>query len=67
MKQTAVDWFYNRIKSHFEDDGDILEAIRFAYAIALTKEVTQITEAHDDKECENGVQYYTRTFLKEKP
>ena len=67
MKQTAVDWFYSRIKSHFEHDEIVLEAITFAKAIAQMKEVTQIVEAYDNKEYENGIQYYTETYLKEKP
>jgi hemerythrin len=37
-KETAIDFFFNKIKSHFENDGDLLETITFTYAIAKAKE-----------------------------
>jgi hypothetical protein len=37
-KETALDFFFNKIKSHFENDGDLLETITFTYAIAKAKE-----------------------------
>ena len=39
--KTAVDFFYENIKSHFEHDGDLLEVINFSYAIAKEKEREQ--------------------------
>jgi hypothetical protein len=36
--KTAVEWFYDKIKSHFEHDGDLLETIIFTMAIAKKKE-----------------------------
>jgi hypothetical protein len=36
--KTAVDWFYYKIKSYFEHDGDLLEVLDFTYAIAKDKE-----------------------------
>jgi hypothetical protein len=36
--QTSVDWFFDKIKSHFEHDGDLLETNTFTYAIAKRKE-----------------------------
>jgi hypothetical protein len=48
MKQTAVEWLYNNLKSHFEHDGDLLEAVQFSFEQAKDMEMTQITEAFDD-------------------
>ncbi len=39
--QTALDWFYEKIISHFEHDGDLLETITFTMAIAKGKERNQ--------------------------
>lgn len=35
---TAVDYFFDKIKSHFEHDGDLLESVTFLYAICKEKE-----------------------------
>lgn len=43
-KQTAVDWFYEKIKSHFEHDGDLLEVLTFTMAIAKEKEREERSE-----------------------
>lgn len=40
-KQTAVQWFYEKIKSHFEHDGDLLETLIFTMAIAKKMEREQ--------------------------
>ena len=55
-KQTAVVWFYDKIKSHFEYDGDLLETITFTMEIAKDKERKQhgntwdsAIKAHDDR------------------
>jgi len=45
-KQTAVDWYFDKIKSHFEHDGDLFEVACFTYAIAKQKEKEQIIDAH---------------------
>jgi hemerythrin len=44
-KQTAVEWFYDKIKSHFEHDGDLLETLTFTMAIAKKMEREQIIES----------------------
>ena len=36
--QTPVEWFFDKIKSHFEHDGDLFETLTFTYAIAKEKE-----------------------------
>jgi hypothetical protein len=43
-KQTAVQWFYDKIKSHFEHDGDLLETLTFTMEIAKKMEREQIEE-----------------------
>jgi hypothetical protein len=43
-KQTAVEWFYDKIKSHFEHDGDLLETLTFTMSIAKKMEREQIEE-----------------------
>jgi hemerythrin len=55
-KRTAVEWFYDKIKSHFEHDGDLLETLTFTMAIAKKKEREQhrntwdaAIKAHDDR------------------
>ena len=31
MKQSSIDWIYNNLKSHFEHDGDLLEAVKMSF------------------------------------
>lgn len=69
-KQTAVEWYWDKIKSHFEHDGDLFETATFTFAIAKEKEKQQIVDAtclgeyvnEDDREI--GEQYYNETFKK---
>ena len=70
-KQTAVDWYFEKIKSHFEHDGDLLETLTFTMAIAKQIEKEQIEEAfndfswfeHDDQINERiSTQYYNATY-----
>jgi hypothetical protein len=71
MKQTAVDWYWDKIKSHFEHDGDLLETATFTFAIAKQKEREQIEDAYDqdlygglskNRIFDNGKQYYDETY-----
>jgi hypothetical protein len=41
MKQTAVEWLFNNLKSHFEHDGDLLEAVQMSFQQAKEKEKEQ--------------------------
>lgn len=43
--QTAVEWLFDNLKSHFEHDGDLFETVCMSYAIAKLKEKEQIIEA----------------------
>ena len=45
-KQTAVEWYWDKIKSHFEHDGDLFETATFTFAIAKEKEKQQMMDAH---------------------
>ena len=47
MKQTAVDWLYNNLKSHFEHDGDLLEAVQFSFEQAKEMEKQHIIDAYN--------------------
>jgi hemerythrin len=67
-KQTAVDWLYNNLKSHFEHDGDLLEAVQFSFNQAKEMEKKQIIDAWEDGQSELSLkdkqEYYTETFGK---
>jgi hypothetical protein len=40
-KQTAVEWLYSNLKSHFEHDGDLLEVVQFSFEQAKEMEKQQ--------------------------
>jgi hypothetical protein len=46
-KTTAVDYFFDKIKSHFEHDGDLLESVTFLYAICKEMERNQTKQAYE--------------------
>ena len=54
---TAVDYFFEKIKSHFEHDGDLLESVTFLYAICKDKERTQTKQAYEAGQ-EDEYQYH---------
>jgi hypothetical protein len=37
-KESGLDWFFENIKSHFEHNGDLLEAVNMSYDIAKIKD-----------------------------
>jgi len=45
-KQTAVDFFFDKIKSHFEHDGDLLESVAMLHSICKDKEREQHISAY---------------------
>ncbi len=47
-QQTAVDYFFDKIKSNFEHDGDKLESVMFLYAICKEMNREQIENAYWD-------------------
>lgn len=46
--QTPIEWFFDKIKSHFEHDGDLFETLTFTYAIAKEKERNAKREVIED-------------------
>lgn len=44
MKQTAVEWLYNNLKSHFEHDGDLLECVQMSMQQAKEMEKEQMID-----------------------
>lgn len=75
MKQTAVDWYWEKIKSHFEHDGDLLETASFTFAVAKLKEREQHSltwdsaiKAHDERghnhsrSFDDFDEYYDKTY-----
>ena len=54
---TAVDYFFDKIKSNFEHDGDKLESVAFLYAICKDKEREQHISAYEAGQ-DDGYQYH---------
>ena len=68
MKQSSIDWLYNNLKSHFEHDGDLLEAVKMSFEQAKATHKEEIENAYWDggqwvptsgSQCE---EYYNETF-----
>lgn len=76
-KQTAVDWYFDKIKSHFEHDGDLYEVACMTYELAKEREKEQIQDAFQDgkrdwadhitegKPSKDLAQYYREVYGKE--
>jgi hypothetical protein len=47
MKQTALEWFFDNLKSHFEHDGDLLEGVKMSFEQAKEMEKEQIMDAYN--------------------
>jgi hypothetical protein len=47
-QQTAVEWLYNNLKSHFEHDGDLLEVVHFSFDQAKAMEKEQIGYSEEE-------------------
>ena len=65
-KQTALEWYWEKIKSHFEHDGDLLETATFTFAIAKEKEREQIIDAYlqgsFNWQRQGATQFYNETY-----
>lgn len=68
MKQSSIEWLYNNLKSHFEHDGDLLEAVKMSFEQAKAMHEEEIENAYWDggqwvptsgSQCE---EYYNETF-----
>lgn len=63
-KMTSLDWFWDKIKSHFEHDGDLLETAAFTFSIAKEKEKKQMIQ-FGESVCQDGFEeYVAETFDK---
>ena len=62
-KQTALDWYWDKIKSNFEHDGDLFETACFTFAIAKQKEKKQIMNDFDEGQ-EYEYQYHINSTPK---
>jgi len=64
MKQTAVEWLEDNLKSHFEHDGDLLEVVQFSFEQAKEMEKEQIIKAYEnlDFNLEDGEDYYNKNY-----
>lgn len=55
MAQTAVEWLYNNLKSHFEHDGDLLEVVQMSFEQAKQMEMEKCIQdynaGYDDAQC----------------
>jgi hypothetical protein len=68
MKQTAVEWLFLNLKSHFEHDGDLLEVVQFSFEQAKEMEKEQIRRAFCHGEVArdriDSIEYYNETYGK---
>lgn len=72
MKQTAVEWYFDKMKSHFEHDGDLYEVACMTYEIAKEKEKEQLlsfAKLYDDDLSEGKIRsredLYKETYGKQ--
>ena len=72
MKETAVEWYFDKIKSHFQHDGDLYEVACMTYAIAKEKEKEQLlsfAKLYDDDLSEGKIRsredLYKETYGKQ--
>jgi len=47
-QQTAIEWLYDNLKSHFEHNGDLLEAVQFSFDQAKEMEKEQKVYSEED-------------------
>ena len=70
MKQSSIDWIYNNLKSHFEHDGDLLEAVKMSFEQAKAMHKEEMIEVFHagmycgDESPNSGIaeQYYNERF-----
>ena len=68
MKQTAVEWLYENLKSHFKHDGDLFEVVQFSFEQAKEMEKQRIIDAFNNGYYQETIgynaseQYYNETF-----
>jgi len=70
MKQSSIDWIYNNLKSHFENDGDLLEAVKMSFEQAKAMHKEEMIEVFHagmycgDESPNSGIaeEYYNERF-----
>jgi len=70
MKQSSIDWIYNNLKSHFEHDGDLLEAVKMSFEQAKAMHKEEMIEVFHagmycgDESPNSGIaeEYYNERF-----
>ena len=70
MKQSSIDWIYNNLKSHFEHDGDLLEAVNMSFEQAKEMHKEEMIEVFHagmycgDESPNSGIaeEYYNERF-----
>ena len=70
MKQSSIDWLYNNLKSHFEHDGDLLEAVKMSFEQAKAMHKDEMIEVFHagmycgDESPNSGIaeEYYNERF-----
>lgn len=66
MKQSSIDWIYNNLKSHFEHDGDLLEAVNMSFEQAKEMHKNEIENAYISNSMirtrSKAEEYYNETF-----
>lgn len=60
---TAVEWLFDKLKSHFEHDGDLLEGVIMTVNQAKQMEKEQIMDAWiGTNTCDSAEQYYNEKY-----
>ena len=70
MKQSSIEWLYNNLKSHFEHDGDLLEAVKMSFEQAKEMHKEEMIEVFHagmycgDESPNSGIaeEYYNERF-----
>jgi hypothetical protein len=66
MKQSSIEWIYNNLKSHFEHDGDLLEAVNMSFEQAKAMHKEEIENAYISNSMirtrSKAKEYYSETF-----
>ena len=70
MKQSSIEWIYNNLKSHFEHDGDLLEAVKMSFEQAKAMHKDEMIEVFHagmycgDESPNSGIaeEYYNERF-----
>ena len=52
MKHSSIEWIYNNLKSHFEHDGDLLEAVNMSFEQAKAMHKEKLLDTWEDSRIE---------------